>query len=102
MAYQQGRGDPYQEQIALQQTHKHAPFSTLNPLNLSAPCWHYIDDDAAVQGPFTSKEMDKWYQDGYFHMKLMLAYKRTVMRQDYVRMDQFIQNPGLLFNRDKM
>ncbi len=41
-------------------------FSSRNPLGPDHPCWYYIDDENKIQGPFPSREMDKWYQEGYF------------------------------------
>lgn len=40
------------------------------PLDMNK--WLYQDPQGETQGPFTSSDMNKWYQAGYFTMDLMV------------------------------
>lgn len=39
--------------------------------------WYYIDEQDAVQGPFTSIEMDNWFDQGYFFNELLIRFNNN-------------------------
>ena len=39
--------------------------------------WYYIDCFNNMQGPFSSLEMDRWFQKGFITNELIIAYKNT-------------------------
>ena len=41
--------------------------------NLSERIWIYIDEYDVIQGPFTTLEMDNWYNHYYFPMDLLIG-----------------------------
>ena len=51
--------------------------------------WHYIDLSGNEQGPFTSKEMLDWYQDGYFFPADMV--KRVDIDLEFIPLNVMIQ-----------
>lgn len=46
------------------------PPQPLNPPDMSK--WLYKDPQGEIQGPFSSSDMKKWYETGYFTMDLMV------------------------------
>lgn len=46
------------------------PPQPLTPQDASK--WLYKDPQGATQGPFSSSDMKKWYEAGYFTMDLMV------------------------------
>lgn len=42
----------------------------LNPQDMNK--WLYKDPQGEIQGPFSSNDMKKWYEAGYFTMDLMV------------------------------
>eukprot|EP01117_Protostelium_nocturnum_P005562 TRINITY_DN2011_c0_g1_i1.p1 TRINITY_DN2011_c0_g1~~TRINITY_DN2011_c0_g1_i1.p1 ORF type:complete len:1119 (+),score=538.31 TRINITY_DN2011_c0_g1_i1:68-3424(+) len=65
-----------------------------NPV-LDAPLeddsWVYKDPQGAVQGPFTSEEMNGWFEDGYFNPSLLV--KRQYDR-DFVELGNLLSQTG--------
>ena len=39
--------------------------------------WYYIDEGHKIQGPFTSLEMDFWFENGYFFHELLIRFKEN-------------------------
>jgi len=37
--------------------------------------WYYKDDDNNVHGPFSSNDMDLWFDKSYFPNNLRIAWK---------------------------
>ena len=47
--------------------------------------WYYIDEGDAIQGPFTSLEMDFWFDSGFFFNELLIRIKEN---NDFVKLIQ--------------
>ena len=45
--------------------------------DLTLRAWYYLDEQDKVQGPFTSLEMDNWYDQGYFFNELLIRFKNN-------------------------
>lgn len=53
-----------------------SPFSSSGfTEDLALRVWYYIDEQDNVQGPFTSLEMDNWFDQGYFFNELLIRFK---------------------------
>lgn len=51
-----------------------APFSTSGMLeNPHEKEWVYLDEDGDLQGPFSTLDMDQWYNNGYFDLDLLVG-----------------------------
>jgi Membrane protein involved in colicin uptake len=37
--------------------------------------WYYVDEWSRIQGPFTSLEMDNWFDNGFFFNELLIRFK---------------------------
>jgi hypothetical protein len=37
--------------------------------------WYYLDENNKIQGPFTSIEMDHWFDCGFFFNELLIRFK---------------------------
>jgi hypothetical protein len=77
-----------------------SPFTTSKYADdLSARVWYYVDEQTKVQGPFTSIEMDHWYDSGYFFYELLIRFKE---HNDFIKlidlfgkMETVIETPKL-------
>ena len=49
--------------------------------------WVYIDEYDVIQGPFTTVEMDHWYNQHYFPMDLLIG---LADRERCIRLGDFI------------
>jgi len=47
--------------------------------------WYYLDESNQVQGPFTSLEMDHWFDNGYLFNELLVRVKE---KNDFVQLIQ--------------
>jgi hypothetical protein len=45
--------------------------------------WYYIDETDRIQGPFTSLEMDHWFDSGFFFNELLVRFKE---QNDFVKL----------------
>jgi hypothetical protein len=45
--------------------------------------WYYVDEMNRIQGPFTSIEMDCWFDNGFFFNELLIRFKEN---NDFVRL----------------
>ena len=50
-------------------------------------CWIYIDEHDFIQGPFSSSEMDNWYNNKCFPMDLLIGLSD---RERSIRLGDFI------------
>lgn len=52
-----------------------SPFSTSNLVkDPTERGWYYVDELDILQGPFTSLEMDNWFDQGYLFNELLIKY----------------------------
>lgn len=52
-----------------------SPFSTFRKgEDAAARGWYYIDERDATQGPFSSIEMDNWFEQGFFFNELLVRF----------------------------
>eukprot|EP01118_Nematostelium_gracile_P017724 TRINITY_DN7669_c0_g1_i2.p1 TRINITY_DN7669_c0_g1~~TRINITY_DN7669_c0_g1_i2.p1 ORF type:complete len:212 (-),score=69.78 TRINITY_DN7669_c0_g1_i2:22-657(-) len=49
-------------------------------IDLSTPCWFYLDSNQLKQGPFSFKEMFLWWKGGYFPDELMV---KTIWENEF-------------------
>lgn len=53
-----------------------SPFSASGlASNLNDKVWYYIDEEENTQGPFSSGDMDSWFDGGYFFNELLIRFK---------------------------
>jgi GYF domain. len=45
--------------------------------------WYYIDEADRIQGPFTSLEMDHWFDSGFFFNELLIRFKE---QNDFIKL----------------
>jgi len=55
--------------------------------------WYYKDPQRVILGPFKSSDMDYWNNDGYFSLKLMIAWNQN---NEFLTIEEFIKNPQSL------
>ena len=76
-----------QQQALLQQQNKQIPiinqpkpnltlkvFEKFSGPNYDKKLWYYVDRAGKRQGPFTGKEMDDWYREGYLPNDLIVTF----------------------------
>ena len=65
--------------------------------------WIYIDEDDVIQGPFTTIEMDYWYNNHMFPMDLLIGLadrERCIRLGDFIIASYpFSKNPNLHIKR---
>lgn len=60
--------------------------------NLASVEWSYLDPQGQVQGPFQSELMQKWYEEGYFAMDLLM--RRVNLDEDWTPVGELAQRAG--------
>jgi hypothetical protein len=68
---------------------------------MDEPVWRYVDNEGQIQGPWTSKQMISWYQQGYFDMDLLvvgcdrkICPPNLPKMEEYVALGKLIQAPS--------
>jgi hypothetical protein len=54
------------------QKRKYLPKSPFSSAELNSNNWWYLDEEQNTQGPFTTAQMDKWYDDNFFPENLQI------------------------------
>jgi len=57
------------------QTRKYLPKSPFSSANLNVNNWWYLDEEGNTQGPFTTAQMDQWYNEEFFPKTLQIKAK---------------------------
>lgn len=55
--------------------------------------WHYIDESDIIQGPFTSLEMDSWFDQGYLFNELLIKYENGTEFRSLIDMFGKVEYP---------
>lgn len=68
---------------------------------MDEPVWRYVDNEGQIQGPWTSKQMISWYQQGYFDMDLLvvgcdrkICPPNLPKREEYVALGKLLHAPS--------
>ncbi|EIW86395.1 hypothetical protein CONPUDRAFT_148488 [Coniophora puteana RWD-64-598 SS2] len=54
--------------------------------------WSYVDPSGTVQGPFSADIMQKWHEEGYFTIDLLM--KRTHIDREFVSVGELVRRAG--------
>jgi len=68
-------------------------------MDVSTPCWFYMDSNGLRQGPFSFKEMFLWWKGGFFQSELPA---KTIWEDDFTplsQIPQFSSAPAKLVER---